>query len=109
MSCWVVPSVAADLWGMRIEDLMESIRRGEVPSREEYHFLLVDVAPDSPQMPPPQPYKAKPASPATFATLAVDEDEMEEEDASAGGPLNFRAARQKAARHRRRPAARAAA
>jgi hypothetical protein len=55
MSCWVVPDVAAELWGISVEEVMESVQAGRVPSRREFHFLLVDVAPDSPQMPAAKP------------------------------------------------------
>ena len=49
MSCWVVPGVAADLWGVPLEQVLEWIRLGQVPSKSDYHFVLVDVAPHSPQ------------------------------------------------------------
>ena len=52
MSCWGVPDVAAELWGISVEEVMQSVREGRIPSRREFHFLLVDVAPDSPQMAP---------------------------------------------------------
>jgi hypothetical protein len=104
MSCWVVPSVAADLWGVSVEELMESVQRGEVPSRQEYHFLLIDVAPDSPQMAAPLPYKATPDSPPTYAVAQIDDDAAEE-DASEDGPLNFVAARQRSTQLRKRPVA----
>ena len=55
MSCWVVPDVAAELWGISVEEVMQSVREGRIPSRREFHFLLVDVAPDSPQMPAAKP------------------------------------------------------
>jgi hypothetical protein len=105
MSCWVVPSVAADLWGISVDQLMESVRRGEVPSRQEYHFLLIDVAPDSPQMPAPQPYKATPAAPPTYATAQLDADDAAEDDAPHDGPLNFLTARQRTTHLRKRPVA----
>src|SRR5947208_4273396 len=47
MSCWVVPSIAAELWGIPLEQLMGQIRAGAVTSKSEHGFTLVDVAPDS--------------------------------------------------------------
>ena len=46
MSCWVVPTIAAELWGVPLDDLMGRIDDGTVPSRTEHGFVLVDVAPD---------------------------------------------------------------
>lgn len=106
MSCWVVPAVAADLWGVSLVSVLEAIRLGELPSRRDCDFLLVDVAPNSPQMPPPKPYKAAPPPPPTFAPVADAEDEEPEES---GAALNFRAARVTAARTRVGPGRRAAA
>jgi hypothetical protein len=47
MSCWVVPSIAAELWGISLEQLMGQIRAGAVTSKTEHGFVMVDVAPDS--------------------------------------------------------------
>jgi hypothetical protein len=54
MSCWVVPGVAAELWGVALEQVLESIRLNQIPSKREYHFTLVDVAPNSPKAEPLQ-------------------------------------------------------
>jgi hypothetical protein len=81
MSCWVVPDVAAELWGISVEEVMESVRQGRIPSRREFHFLLVDVAPDSPRMP-----AAKPAM--------IDEDNES---------FDWKAARRENSKHRIRP------
>jgi hypothetical protein len=45
MSCWVVPEIAADLWGIPLEQLMERIDDGSVPTRREGDFIFVDVKP----------------------------------------------------------------
>src|SRR5438477_9566377 len=50
MSCWVVPTVAAELWGCSVDEVMDSIYRGNVPSKEESGWTFVDVAPESPVM-----------------------------------------------------------
>src|SRR5438309_12109172 len=50
MSCWVVPSVAAELWGCPMQTVLDAIRAGQLPSREENGWMFVDVAPDSPNL-----------------------------------------------------------
>jgi len=48
MSCWVVPSLAAELWHIPLEQVWRRIRAGEIPSRQENGFTFVDVAPYGP-------------------------------------------------------------
>jgi hypothetical protein len=48
MSCWVVPSVAAEIWGISLDEVMQRINKGVVVSKREYGFLLVDTAPLGP-------------------------------------------------------------
>ena len=50
MSCWVVPSVAAELWGISVNQVLDQVHRGQVPSKSELGFTLVDVAPNGPRM-----------------------------------------------------------
>lgn len=50
MSCWVAVSLAAELWKVSPGVVLERIERGEVPARTELGFVLVDVAPDSPEI-----------------------------------------------------------
>ena len=80
MSCWVVPTVAAEMWGVTVEHVLSLIAEGKVPSKRDYHFLVVDVAPDSPQV--QGAFKGPGARPATFtpspsgnvaAVLDIDE------------------------------------
>ena len=52
MSCWVVPSLAAELWRMPLEQVLKLVREGSVPSKEEEGFTFIDVAPTSPKMGP---------------------------------------------------------
>lgn len=51
MSCWVVPTVAAELWGCSLESVLAEIRHGRVPTKDEGGWTFVDVAPESPRMP----------------------------------------------------------
>ncbi len=48
MSCWVVPIVAAEIWGISLDEVMQRIQNGVVVSKREYGFLLVDTAPLGP-------------------------------------------------------------
>jgi hypothetical protein len=43
MSSWVAPAVAAEIWGVSLEEVMEYIANGRVPSRTDGRFLFVDV------------------------------------------------------------------
>src|SRR5690242_14239079 len=67
MSCWVVPSVAAELWGIPLEQLMGQIRAGTVTSRTEHGFVMVDVAPDSERI-APAPRRRRPRT-RTFTAV----------------------------------------
>ena len=51
MPCWVVPVVAAELWGVGVDHVLRAVADGSVPSKQEYGFTVVDVAPGS-QAPP---------------------------------------------------------
>jgi hypothetical protein len=69
MSCWVVPSVAADLWGIPVSQVLDRIRAGLIPSRQELGFTIVDVAPQA-----PKPASSRPSRPLTYMALVEDED-----------------------------------
>jgi hypothetical protein len=51
MSCWVVPTVAAELWGCSLESVLAQIRHGHLQTKEEGGWTFIDVAPESPRMP----------------------------------------------------------
>lgn len=74
MSCWVVPSIAAELWGIPLEQLMGQIRAGAVTSKTEHGFVLVDVAPDSERV-APSPRRRRPRTrtftPVVEPTLGI--------------------------------------
>ena len=72
MSCWVVPSLAAELWRMPLDQVMRLVRDGAVPTREDEGFTFIDVAPDSPKIGPPS---LKPEHrPPTFMPAASEDD-----------------------------------
>jgi hypothetical protein len=45
MGCWVVPAVAAELWGMPLDRVMEAIQNGVLFWKNEDGFLLIDADP----------------------------------------------------------------
>jgi hypothetical protein len=45
MSCWVVPSVAAEFWGVSLDVVWTRIYAGQVPHKRDGGFIFVDVAP----------------------------------------------------------------
>src|SRR5688572_9751821 len=113
MSCWVVPTVAAGLWGVSVERVIQCIRDGRLTSRSEAGFTFVDIAPETNTIKPPT-YTV--ITPEEFAALtghgpedvAADvDDEVEveivEEDDASGNVLEWRAAREQASRMRIAP------
>lgn len=87
MSCWVVPTLAAELWGVSIAHVLEQIRDGLVPSREEHGFVVVDIAPESPVFstapqrrddPPPRTWiaRAETTAEATLRAAELSSDEI---------------------------------
>ena len=113
MSCWVVPAVAAEIWGIPLEQVMHRIRTGQIPTRVEGEFTFVDVAPDSPRCQPPRRRAAE--RPPTFTLITreeldalcaelTEEDELDEtEDEPQTFTGDWRSARRKTARLRRAP------
>lgn len=45
MACWVVPSVAAELWSISIDQVMSCVHEGSLNCKREHGFTFVDVAP----------------------------------------------------------------
>jgi hypothetical protein len=41
MPCWVAPAIAADMWGISVEQVMAGISNGAIPSRIDGSFLFV--------------------------------------------------------------------
>jgi hypothetical protein len=72
MPCWVAPVVAAELWGVSLEHVLGAIADGSIPSRHEYGFELVDVAPSGTV---PTPRRRDGTPPRTY--VVVDEPEAE--------------------------------
>jgi hypothetical protein len=78
MSCWVVPSVAAELWGVPLNQVLEWVRGGQVAARMDEGFTVVDVAPngpgcDRPDQHGPRPQTWRPVTPQEMAALLRDD------------------------------------
>ena len=110
MSCWVVPSVAAELWGCTIDAVLNAMRNGNVPSKEDEGWTFVDVAPDSPKLATPK--AVRPPTPDTYSivshaeAVALAEPEQADEEREMEG--DWRKIRGDVAALRRAPLAKAA-
>jgi len=71
MACWVVPTVAAELWGVTVQQVIDAILSGSIESRKDSDFTFVDVAPGSPTVRRPKPFRN---DPPTYT--AVTDEEM---------------------------------
>jgi hypothetical protein len=47
MPSWVVPAVAAELWGVAVAHVLADVAAGRIPSRTEGTFVFVDIDPAS--------------------------------------------------------------
>jgi hypothetical protein len=113
MSCWVVPSVAAELWGCTIDAVLCAIRNGNVPTKEDAGWTFVDVAPESPKLAAPK--AVRPQTPETFAVVSqaehmtlVQPPEQQEEHQEREMHGDWRKIRRDVAALRRAPLAEAA-
>jgi hypothetical protein len=91
MSCWVVPTVAAEFWGVTIDVVWDRINCDLVPHKTERGFVFIDVDPWRPEStgrymhePPPTfvPAGGPDAyAPAMSATLLCEPPLNAQEDA----------------------------
>jgi hypothetical protein len=82
MSCWVVPSLAAESWHVPLTDLLQRIRDGLLPVLREEGWTFVDVAPGSYSIPGPHlPPEKRPATFCTAAECSVAEPVVSEASA----------------------------
>ena len=72
MPCWVVPSIAAELWGVSLDLVLARIADGSLASAEDCGFTVVDAAPWGHRAHlPPRPTSEPP--PPTFVAIPADE------------------------------------
>ena len=68
MSCWVVPSIAAEFWRIPLDQVMDKIRRNALPVRRENGFTFIDILPD----PAPAEPLPKELRPPTFTEAPAE-------------------------------------
>jgi hypothetical protein len=122
MSSWVAPAVAAEIWGVSVDHVLDGIANGSIPSHVDGQFLFVDMAGIGFPRSTPRPQITEPVVSSdelralTFQPigepddLAVREEDLicEEADGSYRDVGLWRSAREQASRTRRPPEAEAA-
>lgn len=48
MSCWVIPTIAAEFWGVSVDQILQRVRDGDLPHRVDEGFMFIDVVPPPP-------------------------------------------------------------
>ena len=71
MACWVVPAIAAELWGVTVNHVLAGVRDGSIGSRQEHGFLFVDAAPGSYTY--QRPLRPDEPRPPTFVAVEADQ------------------------------------
>ena len=116
MSCWVVPTIAAELWGVSVDHVLDCVRNGQLASRREAGFTFVDIAPEATVNTPPtytiitpEEFAAltghAPADAAVDVSDEVDVEIVDDESAAEAesGKLDWRQARVETSRMRIAP------
>ncbi|MCC6423673.1 MAG: hypothetical protein IT447_09375 [Phycisphaerales bacterium] len=73
---WVVPAIAAELWNVSVQHIMDCIREGRIPSRSENGFVFVNVAPHNAGITPPK--KRPEDRPPTYVMVQPAESTVNE-------------------------------
>ena len=67
MACWVVPAIAAELWGVSLDVVLARIADGSLASDQNCGFTVVDAAPWGNSCSPPRPTSEPP--PPTYVAI----------------------------------------
>jgi hypothetical protein len=109
MSCWVVPQVAAELWGVAVQTVLDRAQAGLVASKTENGFTFIDVASHSEKCDPPTGLRDP--APPTYTVVTHQEMAalMGDSSAIAAAPAepqidDWRIARARTSRIRKPPA-----
>lgn len=118
MSSWVAPSVAAEIWGISVDQVLAGVADGSICSCVDGQFLFVDVrGMGMPDAPDPSLSSQTIVTDQEFAALTFEPIESSEDlspqDDETGQSASqdvalWRSARQDTARLRRPPEAQAA-
>lgn len=93
MSCWVAPAIAAEFLNTSLDDVMQRIKDGTIPVRNEDGFLFVDVL--------PHVSGEASAAPQPLTYVAADTDAHDDADVL----FSWKHIRPQVAQARRRPMA----
>ena len=83
MACWVVPAIAAELWGVPVSHVLARIDEGSLQSKTEAGFLFVDVLPDAPALAAGTAHEPPP----TYTVISDEEQEALETPAQEEVPV----------------------
>ncbi len=76
MSCWVVPTIAAEIWGVSVDHILQRVGDGSLSHRTDEGFMFVDVIPLARDETIAFDHKpAQEEHPATFTPLSQGEIE----------------------------------
>ncbi len=81
MSCWVVPTLAAELWRLPLDQVLQRMKEGLVPTKREDGWTFIDVAPASPRV--GQPSLPPEQRPPTFTLVQSDQTPSSADDLEA--------------------------
>lgn len=122
MASWVAPAVAAEIWGVGVDQVLAGIANGSIPSFVDGQFLFVDMAGNGYARSTPRPQPVHPIvtpdelQALTYQPIAEARDSyVEDENFAAGDEEDsshdislWRTARDQASRLRRPPRTEAA-
>jgi hypothetical protein len=123
MSAWVAPSIAAEIWGISVNDVLAGIADGSIQSYVDGQFLFVDLGRHGLPLSTPRPVNTDPIvtheeiAALTFTPImsepqpSLSEGEDIVEDSPDEGRYDvgqWRSARRQTSQVRRPPASRAA-
>jgi len=73
MSCWVAPTIAAELWGVSVEHILQRVRDGDLAHRSDEGFMFVEVGADAgSSTPSAAPIEATPPIMAALSAAEVE-------------------------------------
>lgn len=121
MSMWVAPSVAAEIWGVSIDQILDGIANGSIQSQVDGQFLFVDVdrggySKSTPRAAPPAPLvndqelaalTSEPIEPSSVP-LPPPEEMLQVTEEDFNDVSHWRVAREQTSRLRRPPQSQAA-
>ena len=121
MSAWVAPSLAAEIWGISVDEVLAGIADGSIQSYVDGQFLFVDLGRHGLPMTTPRESSADPVvtqeelAALTFEPIVHSEpsiptgDEiLQVTESDFGDVTQWRTAREETSRLRRPPTAQAA-